>query len=164
MGVKPRMRHDRNYRSKADVAALIAAQSRGSRRAAALMPPTHCLGAARRARPCGAPSKNRKGGPRSRTARTGNEIEAYDRNRWTFPSLHFRLSNRPANGEETRAAAAARRAADARFRDSAAGMLETAQDLLSNASQMSDANDRKMMLRLAAEFERRAKEKRSRRF
>jgi type VI protein secretion system component VasF len=78
--------------------------------------------------------------------------------------LEFRLSSRPPDGEETRAAAEARRAADARFRDSAAGMLETARDLLSNASQMSDTNDRKMMLRLAAEFERRAKEKRSRRF
>jgi predicted lipid-binding transport protein (Tim44 family) len=71
------------------------------------------------------------------------------------------VSSRPsAEGEETRAAAAARRAADARYRDSAAGMLETARELFSRASEMADSNDRKTMLRLAAEFERRAKEKR----
>lgn len=66
------------------------------------------------------------------------------------------------DGEETRAAAAARRVAEARFRDSPAGMLQTARELFSHASEMSDSNDRKMMLRLAAEFERRARERHSR--
>jgi hypothetical protein len=38
-------------------------------------------------------------------------------------------------------------------------MLETARELLSRASEMGDSNDRNTMLRLAAEVERRAKER-----
>lgn len=70
----------------------------------------------------------------------------------------LRARRRP-GGEETRAAAAARHASEERFRDSGRGMLETARELVSRASQMSDTNDRKVMLHLAAEFERRAKER-----
>jgi hypothetical protein len=43
-------------------------------------------------------------------------------------------------------------------------MSQTARELLSRASQISDSNDREAALRLAAEFERRANELRRRRF
>jgi hypothetical protein len=80
-----------------------------------------------------------------------------------FQSWSFRVSARPAlYGDEDRAAAAARRAAEQRFRDSAQGMLEMARELRSRASQMADSNDGNMMLRLAAEYERRATGKLSR--
>lgn len=75
----------------------------------------------------------------------------------TSPAFAGLRAYRTAHGEETRAAAAARRGSEERFRDSPEGMLETARKLVSRASQMSDTNDREVMLRLAAEFEGRAK-------
>ena len=58
--------------------------------------------------------------------------------------------------ERRRAMDGAFRRASERFKNSPNGMRETARQLRENASQMRDSCDREMMLRLAADYERRA--------